>query len=278
MPEFFVAQLRPLLKRPPFAELAPKPEFTMLGRTYTIGYEPDPEETLLRRPVERITNPNWPWAIWYPLRRAGSFERLSAEEQGVILKEHGGVGMAFGRADSRPRHSVGVPRAEQGGQRLRHRLSRPAIASAFGAGATDAQDAANVPAPGKARAILHWPGDLAIRIREPGPSHHGSDPVTAPEPTSRLLRACRGLPVDRTPIWLMRQAGRYMEEYRAIRARKTMLELIDSPELAAEITLQPLAQFDFDAAILFADILPPLRGMGLELIYAQGDGPVFQTR
>jgi uroporphyrinogen decarboxylase len=66
-----------------------------------------------------------------------------------------------------------------------------------------------------------------------------------------------------------------MEEYRAIRARKTMLELIDSPELAAEITLQPLAHFDFDAAILFADILPPLRGMGLELVYAEGDGPVF---
>jgi uroporphyrinogen decarboxylase len=66
-----------------------------------------------------------------------------------------------------------------------------------------------------------------------------------------------------------------MEEYRAIRARKTMLELIDSPELAAEITLQPLKHFDFDAAILFADILPPLRGMGLELVYAEGDGPVF---
>jgi uroporphyrinogen decarboxylase len=68
-----------------------------------------------------------------------------------------------------------------------------------------------------------------------------------------------------------------MEEYRAIRARKTMLELIDSPELAAEITLQPLKHFDFDAAILFADILPPLRGMGLELVYAEGDGPVFSN-
>jgi uroporphyrinogen decarboxylase len=66
-----------------------------------------------------------------------------------------------------------------------------------------------------------------------------------------------------------------MEQYRAIRARKSMLELIDSPELAAEITLQPLKHFDLDAAILFADILPPLRGMGLELVYAEGDGPVF---
>ena len=98
-PEFFVTQMRPLLKRSPFSELTSKPEFTMLGRTYTLGYESDPVETLLHRPVERITNPKWPWAIWYPLRRAGSFERLSAEEQNVILKEHGGVGMAFGRAD-----------------------------------------------------------------------------------------------------------------------------------------------------------------------------------
>jgi chlorite dismutase len=98
-PENFHTQLRPMLNRTPFADLTPKPEFTMLGRTYTIGYEPDPAEALLRRPIERIINSAWPWAIWYPLRRAGSFERLTAEEQGVILKEHGGIGMAFGRAN-----------------------------------------------------------------------------------------------------------------------------------------------------------------------------------
>ena len=97
------------------------------------------------------------------------------------------------------------------------------------------------------------------------------------EPTARFLRACRGLPVDRTPIWFMRQAGRYMAEYRAIRARYAMLDVIRTPELAAEVTLQPINAFDFDAAIIFADILPPLIGMGLELEFVKGEGPVIHN-
>ncbi len=95
--------------------------------------------------------------------------------------------------------------------------------------------------------------------------------------TGRFLRACRGLPVDRTPVWLMRQAGRYMEAYRAIRARHSMLEVIRTPELAAEITLQPIDAFDLDAAIIFADILPPLIGMGLDLEFVKGEGPVIHN-
>ena len=70
----------------------------MLGRTYAIGYEQDLEETLVERPRRRVLDPKLPWAIWYPLRRAGSFEQLSRSEQNTILMEHGGVGMAFGRA------------------------------------------------------------------------------------------------------------------------------------------------------------------------------------
>ncbi len=97
--------------------------------------------------------------------------------------------------------------------------------------------------------------------------------TTANEPTSRFLRACRRLDVDATPIWLMRQAGRYMSEYREIRARHSMLEVIGTPELAAEITLQPIDAFQMDAAIIFADILPPLIGMGLDLEFVKGDGP-----
>lgn len=97
------------------------------------------------------------------------------------------------------------------------------------------------------------------------------------EPTSRFLRACQRLEVDATPIWLMRQAGRYMAEYRAIRAQHTMLETINTPELAAEITLQPINTFSLDAAIIFADILPPLIGMGLELSYEAGVGPVIHN-
>ena len=97
-PETFVSEYRAFLQSGPFAELDPKPEFTMLGRTYAIGYEQDLADTLVDRPRRRVLDPALPWAIWYPLRRAGSFEQLSRREQDTILMEHGGVGMAFGRA------------------------------------------------------------------------------------------------------------------------------------------------------------------------------------
>ncbi|TML23861.1 MAG: uroporphyrinogen decarboxylase [Actinobacteria bacterium] len=93
------------------------------------------------------------------------------------------------------------------------------------------------------------------------------------EPTSVFLRACRGLPVERTPVWLLRQAGRYLAGYRALRERHELLELVSTPELAAQVTLLPVDAFGLDAAIVFADILPPLVGMGLELEFAAGDGP-----
>jgi uroporphyrinogen decarboxylase len=101
--------------------------------------------------------------------------------------------------------------------------------------------------------------------------------MTNYEPKSRFLRACQRLPADATPVWLMRQAGRYMEEYRALRAKYSMLELIQTPELAAEVTLQPIKAFDLDAAIIFADILPPLIGMGLELEFVPEKGPVIHN-
>jgi uroporphyrinogen decarboxylase len=91
--------------------------------------------------------------------------------------------------------------------------------------------------------------------------------------SDRFLRACRREPVDTTPIWLMRQAGRYMPEYRALRAQHSMLDVIRTPELACEITMQPVSAFDLDAAIIFADILPILIGMGLDLAFVKGEGP-----
>jgi uroporphyrinogen decarboxylase len=93
----------------------------------------------------------------------------------------------------------------------------------------------------------------------------------------RFLRACRREPVDSTPIWLMRQAGRYLPEYRQLRERYPILELIKTPELAVEVTLQPLRRFDLDAAIIFADILPLVVGMGIELEFAKGEGPVIHN-
>jgi uroporphyrinogen decarboxylase len=104
-------------------------------------------------------------------------------------------------------------------------------------------------------------------------------PAAAPqeEPSAPFLRACRGLSTPYTPVWFMRQAGRYMEEYRALRARHPILELIRTPELAAEVTLQPLTRIAFDAAIIFADILPPLIGMGLKLDFIKGEGPLIDN-
>ncbi len=97
------------------------------------------------------------------------------------------------------------------------------------------------------------------------------------EPTLPFLRACRGLLVDYTPIWFMRQAGRYMAEYRAIRQKYTLLQICAQPELATEVTLQPIRAFGFDAAILFADILLPLIPMGIDLEFAAGEGPVIHN-
>ncbi|MBA2565018.1 MAG: uroporphyrinogen decarboxylase [Gemmatimonadetes bacterium] len=93
----------------------------------------------------------------------------------------------------------------------------------------------------------------------------------------RFLAACRGEAVDRTPVWLMRQAGRYLPEYRAIRARHSLLDICGDPELATEVTLQPLRLFELDAAIVFADILLPLVPMGARLEFAAGEGPLIHN-
>jgi uroporphyrinogen decarboxylase len=94
---------------------------------------------------------------------------------------------------------------------------------------------------------------------------------------NRFLAACQRQEVDTTPIWLMRQAGRYMEEYRALREKYPILEIIKTPELACEVTMQPIDAFDLDAAIIFADILPPLEGMGLDLSFGKGEGPIIHN-
>jgi uroporphyrinogen decarboxylase len=90
-----------------------------------------------------------------------------------------------------------------------------------------------------------------------------------------FLKACRRERTPYTPIWLMRQAGRYMKEYRALRKKYSFLEMCKNPELAAKVTLQPIEKFKLDAAIIFSDILIPLEPMGVEFEFAKGEGPVF---
>ena len=91
----------------------------------------------------------------------------------------------------------------------------------------------------------------------------------------RFLRACRKEPVDATPVWFMRQAGRYMADYRALRQRYSLLEICRQPDLAVAVTLQPVDVIDVDAAILFSDLLVPFTPMGLEFDFVKGEGPAI---
>src|SRR5580704_15250223 len=93
-----------------------------------------------------------------------------------------------------------------------------------------------------------------------------------PMTDSLFLRACRRQPVERTPIWMMRQAGRYLPAYRAVRAKSSFLEMCRTPSLACEVTLQPIDEFGFDAAILFSDILITLPAMGIDVAFPEA-GP-----
>ena len=98
-PDTFVTDVRNLLTGSPFDAMELRGDMTMFGRTYSMGYEPDLKESLIRRPRNTVLNPDWPWAIWYPLRRNGAFARLEHKEQRQILMEHAHIGRAYGRAD-----------------------------------------------------------------------------------------------------------------------------------------------------------------------------------
>src|SRR5271166_3900995 len=91
---------------------------------------------------------------------------------------------------------------------------------------------------------------------------------------SRFLRACLRKPVDRTPVWFLRQAGRYMQEYRDVRKHHTLVEICKNPDLAAEVTITAAEKLDVDAAIIFADLLLPFECMGLPFEFQAGEGPV----
>jgi len=98
-PADFVTKVRPAFHQASLAGLRSLPELTMIGRTYSTGYEPDLEHWLIQRPKETVHNPDWPWAVWYPLRRSGNFELLEDREKGGILREHAEIGKAYGEQD-----------------------------------------------------------------------------------------------------------------------------------------------------------------------------------
>ena len=191
-PDAFVVELRGFLQAAPFAELEPKPELTMLGRTYAIGHEQDLEETLVERPRGRVLDPELRWAIWYPLRRAGSFEQLSRKEQNAILMEHGGVGHVVRARGARVRHPARVPRARQGSTTTSSSgCSAPSCTrSRSSSSACGRRGRPRSTSSGWGRSSsAGWRGRAARR--DGGRRRADADA----EPTSPFLRACRGLPV-----------------------------------------------------------------------------------
>lgn len=96
-PADFVTKVRPVFAHPTLSQLRSLPALSMLGRTYSTGYESDLAYWLIERPKETVQNPEWPWAVWYPLRRSGAFEQLEDREKGGILREHAEIGQAYGK-------------------------------------------------------------------------------------------------------------------------------------------------------------------------------------
>ena len=116
-----------------------------------------------------------------------------------------------------------------------------------------------------------WQPGKMVAMKQCGESIDAAETILA---GSRFVRACLRKPVDRTPVWFLRQAGRYMQEYRDVRKHHTLVEICKKPELAAEVTITAAEKLGVDAAIIFADLLLPLEPMGLDFEFQAGEGPV----
>lgn len=132
-------------------------------------------------------------------------------------------------------------------------------------------------AAGQAADVLRGKRRLATVLVKPDAKPQAAERLKGPYDDSLFMRACRREPTERTPIWLMRQAGRYMAEYRAVREKTTFLELCKNPQLCAEVMITAVNRLGVDAAIIFADLLPILEPMGMDLEFAAGEGPVIHN-
>lgn len=129
---------------------------------------------------------------------------------------------------------------------------------------------------GRRRATLARPDEGLLAFVNPPRRQDATVKESMSAPESRFVKACRALPVDRTPVWFMRQAGRYMPEYRAVRKQYSLIEICKRPEVAAEVTITAAEALGVDAAIIFADLLLPLEVMGLPFHFSPGEGPVIE--
>ena len=195
-PALFAGEGRELLSNVPFRSLTPRPEMTMIGRTYSSGREADLEDFLLRKVPRNVLGPDYPWAVWYPLRRIGAFNQLPRAEQGRILMEHGMLGRRYGEAGLRGGREARMPRTRPRRQRVRDRSHRSRAVSAVAARQGHARHPADLgvhPADG---AVLRRQGRCTSRRSPARPPGEGL--------AGRLIRLppCRtnSRPLPRAPV------------------------------------------------------------------------------
>ena len=160
-PADFVTLVRPFLNSGSFASLTLRPEFTMLGRSYASGYEPDVEDWLIGRPQRTALNPKWPWAVWYPLRRTGAFQCAAAERAAKHSEGAWRCRPALWTTGSGPRHPAGLSRNRHQRQRVRHRPGGQGPPSALPLGPEDAPDAADLRVHAADGTVLRGTGAVA---------------------------------------------------------------------------------------------------------------------
>ena len=229
-----------------------------------------------RVPVVLFTNANQVENVMQIARDAGLDERVRAALARGVVASVGPIASESLRnhgipVDLEPPHPKMGPLVKEASLRCHEILEDKR--GAYGDGSQGNGPAGAGPTAAR-RADAPGRADFAIQVApSPAPAEvRGRDPLA----DSPFMRACRREPASVTPIWLMRQAGRYMREYRQIRARRSFLEVCRDPDLVTQLTIYAVERLRVDAAIIFADILLPVQGTGLTLAYTRGEGPSIE--